>query len=91
MTNENVEKVRKVIDEDRHIEKSLKIKATTINKIFHDHLKYRNVVLRWVTYYLTEAQKVSRVDWCKFNNDQSKQVYDETLIYNYDLETESQY
>ena len=41
LTNENVEKVRKVIDEDRHItyyqiEERLNIKATTINKMIHD-------------------------------------------------------
>ena len=46
------------------IDESLNIKVITINKTIHDHLKYRNIVSRWISQSLTEAQKVGRVESC---------------------------
>ncbi|CAH1979412.1 unnamed protein product [Acanthoscelides obtectus] len=80
VTQENVDAVRKLIIEDRHvtyreIEASLKISKTSIQKILHEQL----------------GQKASRVNWCqktldRFNSGNSKNVYsivsgDESWIY----------
>ncbi|CAH1992498.1 unnamed protein product [Acanthoscelides obtectus] len=66
---ENVDAVRKLIIEDRHvtyreIETSLKISKTSIQKISHEELGVRKLVSRWIRHLLTEEQKAARVNWC---------------------------
>ncbi|CAH2000125.1 unnamed protein product [Acanthoscelides obtectus] len=53
VTQENVDAVRKLIIEDRHvtyreIEASLKISKTSIQKILHEELGVRKLVSRWI-------------------------------------------
>ncbi|CAH1981952.1 unnamed protein product [Acanthoscelides obtectus] len=85
VTQENVDAVRKLIIEDRHvtyreIEASLKISKTSIQKILHEELGVRKLVSRWIPHQLTEEQKAARVNWCqktldRFNSGNSKNVY----------------
>ncbi|CAH2013096.1 unnamed protein product [Acanthoscelides obtectus] len=84
VTEENVDAVRKLIIEDRHvtyrqIEASLKISTASDQKILHEELGVRKL------------QKAARVNWCKktldrFNSGNSKNVNsivsdDESWIY----------
>ncbi|CAH2010680.1 unnamed protein product [Acanthoscelides obtectus] len=85
VTQENVDAVRKLIIEDRHvtyreIEASLKISKISIQKIVHEELGVRKLVSRWIPHLLTEEQKAARVNWCqktldRFNSGNSKNVY----------------
>ncbi|CAH1956399.1 unnamed protein product [Acanthoscelides obtectus] len=105
VTQENVDAVRKLIIEDRHvtyrgIEASLKISKTSIQKSLHEELGVRKLVSRWIPHLLTEEQKAARVNWCKktldrFNSGNSKNVYsivsgDESRIYFYEPENKRQ-
>ncbi|CAH1986618.1 unnamed protein product [Acanthoscelides obtectus] len=96
VTQENVDAVRKLIIEDRHvtyreIEASLKISKTLIQKNLHEQLGVRKLVSRWIPHLLTEEQKAARVNWCQktldhFNSGNSKNVCsifsgDESWIY----------
>ncbi|CAH1987575.1 unnamed protein product [Acanthoscelides obtectus] len=87
MPMENVDAVRKLIIEDKHVTyrevvASLKISKTSIQKL------------------LTEEQKAARVNWCqktleRFNSGNSKNVYsivsgDESWIYCYESENKRQ-
>ncbi|CAH1996830.1 unnamed protein product [Acanthoscelides obtectus] len=102
---ENVDAVRKLIIEDRHvtyreIEASLKISKTSIQKILHEELGVRKLVSRWIPHLLTEEQKAAKVNWCqktlgRFNSRNSKNVYsifsgDESWIYCYEPENKRQ-
>ncbi|CAH1977019.1 unnamed protein product [Acanthoscelides obtectus] len=65
VTQENVDAMRKLIIEDRHvtyreIEASLKISKTSIQKNLHEELGVRKLVSRWIPYLLTEEQKPAR-------------------------------
>ncbi|CAH1984799.1 unnamed protein product [Acanthoscelides obtectus] len=99
VTQENVDAVRKLIIEDRHvtyrkIEVSLKISKISIQKTLHEELGVRKLVSRWIPYLLTEEQKPARINWCqktldRFNFGNSKNVYrivsgDESWIYCYE-------
>ncbi|CAH1979967.1 unnamed protein product [Acanthoscelides obtectus] len=105
VTQENVDGVRKLIIEDRHvayseIEASLKISKTPIQKILHEELGVRKLVSLWIPHLLTEEQKAARVNWCqktldRFNSGNSKNVYsivsgDESWIYCYEPEDKRQ-
>ncbi|CAH2016445.1 unnamed protein product, partial [Acanthoscelides obtectus] len=105
VTQENVDAVRKLIIEDRHvtyreIEASLKISKTSIQKILHEELGVRKLVSRWIPHLLTEEQKAARVNWCektfdRFNSVNPKNVYsivrgDESWIYCYEPENKRQ-
>lgn len=71
-----------------------------IHTILHDHLNVRKLCSRWISHNLTEAQKQTRVKWCKemlkkFNRGRSNLVYkivtgDETWIYSYEPESKQQ-
>lgn len=102
---ENVDAVHELIKHDRQvtyreIEASLGISMTSINKILHEHLNVKKVCSRWIPHNLTNAQKDTRVDWCKkmlqkFSQGASKAVYnictgDKSWIYSYDPETKKQ-
>ncbi|CAH1954496.1 unnamed protein product, partial [Acanthoscelides obtectus] len=86
VTQENVDAVRKLIIEDRHvtyreIEASLKISKTSIQKILHEELGVRKLVS-----LLTEEQKAARVNWCqktldRFNSGNSKNVYSISAVW----------
>ncbi|CAH2011466.1 unnamed protein product [Acanthoscelides obtectus] len=70
VTQENVDAVRKLIIEDRHvtyheIKASLKIPKTSIQKYLHEELRVRKLVSRWIPHLLTEEQKPARVNWCQ--------------------------
>ncbi|CAH1971429.1 unnamed protein product [Acanthoscelides obtectus] len=105
VTQENVDAVRKLIIEHRHVtyrevEASLKISKTSIQKILHEELEVRKLVSRWIPHLLTEEQKTARVNWCqktlyRFNSGNSKNVYsivsgDESCIYCYEPENKLQ-
>ncbi|CAH1976129.1 unnamed protein product [Acanthoscelides obtectus] len=92
VTQENVDAVRKLIIEDRHvtyreIEASLKFSKTSIQKMLHEELGVRTLVS-------------PRVNWCqktlvRFNSGNSKNVYsivggDESWIYCYEPENKRQ-
>ncbi|CAH1983316.1 unnamed protein product [Acanthoscelides obtectus] len=96
VTQENVDAVRKLIIEDRHviyreIEASLKISKISNQTILHEELGVRKLVSRWIPHLLTEEQKATRVNWCqktldRFHSGNSKNVYsivsgDESWIY----------
>lgn len=102
---QNIEAVRKLIMDDRHvtyreIEATLGISMTSINSILHDHLAVKKICSRWIPHNLTKEQKDARVEWCnkmlkKYNRGDSKAVYniytgDESWIYAYDPETKQQ-
>ncbi|CAH1955779.1 unnamed protein product [Acanthoscelides obtectus] len=102
---ENVDAVRKLIMEDRHvtyreIKASLKISKTSIQKMLHEELRVRKLVSRWIPHLLTEEQKAARFNWCqktldRFNFGKSKNVYstvsgDESCIYCYEPENKRQ-
>ncbi|KAJ0171150.1 hypothetical protein K1T71_013349 [Dendrolimus kikuchii] len=84
----------------QQIRTSLGIGMTQVHKILHKHLAVRKLCARWIPHYLTEAQKLRRVDWCRemiqrFNGGDSKAVFDiltgdESWIYCYDPETKRQ-
>ncbi|CAH1959169.1 unnamed protein product [Acanthoscelides obtectus] len=64
VTQENVDAVRKLNIEDRHvthrkIETSLKISKTSIQKNLHEELGVRKLVSRWIPHLLTEEQKAA--------------------------------
>ncbi|CAH1989727.1 unnamed protein product [Acanthoscelides obtectus] len=102
---ENINAVRKLIIEDRHvtyreIEASLKISKSSIQKNLHEELGVRKLVSRWIPHLLTEEQKAARVNWCqktldRFNSGNSENVYsivnsDKSWIYCYEPENKRQ-
>ena len=102
---ENIDAVRELIMQDRHvtylqIEACLCISPTSIHSILHEHLAVKKVCSRWIPHNLTIAQKKARVDWCKemlkkYDRGASKDVYkivtgDESWIYAYEPETKQQ-
>ncbi|CAH1980919.1 unnamed protein product [Acanthoscelides obtectus] len=75
VAQENVDAVRNLIIEDRHmtyreIEASLKISNTSIEKILHEELGARKLVSRWIPHLLTEEHKSARVN-CVVSGDES--------------------
>ncbi|CAF3727890.1 unnamed protein product [Rotaria sordida] len=69
LTDENIELVRQVIEDDPHstynditIENGLS--RGTIERIIHDCLKMRKVTSRWVAHQLTDKQKQERLRVC---------------------------
>ncbi|CAF1413611.1 unnamed protein product, partial [Rotaria sp. Silwood1] len=78
LTDENIERVRQVIEDDRHstyddITVETGLSRGTIERIIHDCLKMRKVTSRWVAHQLTEEQKQERLGICcqnleKFRN-----------------------
>ncbi|CAH2013021.1 unnamed protein product [Acanthoscelides obtectus] len=67
VTQENIDAVRELIIEDRHvtyreIEASLKVSKTSIQKILDEELGVRKLVSRWIPHLLTEEQKAARVN-----------------------------
>ena len=85
---ENIDAVRELIMQDRHvtyrdIESYLSISSTSIHSILHDYLAVKNISSLWIPHNLTNAQKKFRVDWCKemlekYNDGASKEVYEIT-------------
>src|ERR1700704_6938374 len=62
----NIDAVRELIMEDRHvtyleIEASLGISATSIHSILHEHLAVKKICSRWIPHNLTISQKKARV------------------------------
>lgn len=102
---ENVDAVRQLIQEDRHvtyhqIAASLGIGMTAIQTILQEELRVKKLFSRWIPHLLTAEQKLARVKWCKatlkrFNRGSSKLVYDivsgdESWIYAYEPESKTQ-
>lgn len=105
ITQENVDAVQKLIEEDRHvtyreIQTSLGIGMSQIRKILHEELWVIKLISRWVPHNLNEEQKAARVTWCqknleRFNQGLSNAVYnivsgDETWIYSYEPDSKTQ-
>jgi [histone H3]-lysine36 N-dimethyltransferase SETMAR len=69
-TEENIQLVRRIIDEDPHstyddIEAETQLSHGTISKIIHEYLKMKKVISRWVPHELTPEQKRLRVEICR--------------------------
>lgn len=105
MTQENINAVQKLIEEDRHvtcreIQSSLGIGMSQIQKILHDELWVRKLVSRWIPKLLNDEQKAARVRWCRrtlarFNSGGSNAVFnivsgDESWIYSYEPDSKRQ-
>lgn len=105
VTPENVIKAEWLIKESRNIthreiQDELKIGSRAVSTILHDHLQVRKLSSRWIPHFLTQEQKDTRVDWCKFmlkklDEGDSRQVSyivtsDESWIYSYDPFTKQQ-
>ena len=72
MTDENIELVRQVIDNDPHstydeIIADTSLSRGTIERIIHDHLKLKKLASRWIPHELTDEQKQERVKICREN------------------------
>lgn len=62
VTPENIDAVRKLIEEDRHvtyqeIQATLGISGTSTHSILHEHLHVRKLCSRWIPHKLNDAQK----------------------------------
>lgn len=105
VTPENIELIRKLVEEDRHItiqqmEGALGIGSAAVQSILHEKLHLRKLACRWVPHQLTPDQMQARVQWCKemlkrFDEGRSKRLYDvvtgdESWIYQYDPLTKVQ-
>ncbi len=105
VTQENIDAVERMIDEDRRvtyqqIQEELGISSAATNIILREKLGVRKLVSRWIPHLLTEEQKQKRLTWCKFMKEkfregQFKLVWDiltgdETWIYQFDPETKHQ-
>jgi [histone H3]-lysine36 N-dimethyltransferase SETMAR len=71
-TEENINLVREVIDQDPHATYDDIVEETSLSRwavgtIIHDHLKLEKVSSRWVPHELTPQQKQDRVNFCKEN------------------------
>ena len=72
ITDENIELVRTIIDEDPHstnddIEAETSLSHRTIFRIIHEYLKKKKITSRWVPHELTPEQKHLRVKFCREN------------------------
>ena len=72
LTDENIELVREVINNDPHSTYDDIIAETflshgTIERIIHDCLKMKKITSRWVPHQLTDEQKQERVQLCREN------------------------
>ncbi len=72
LTDENIELVRQVINNDPHstyddIIAETSLSHGTVERIIHDHLKMRKVTSRWVPSQLNDEQKQERVRLCREN------------------------
>ncbi|CAK1604551.1 unnamed protein product [Parnassius mnemosyne] len=105
VTQENVDAVRKLIEEDQHvtyreIQATLDIDMSQIQIILHEQLGVKKLFSRWIPHSLCEEQKAARVTWCvrtleRFHAGSSNAVYnivsgDESWIYAYEPETKNQ-
>lgn len=105
VTQENVDAVRQLIKEDRHvsyreIQECLGIGMSQIQIILQEQLGVRKLFSRWIPHLLSEEQKTTRVNWClrtlnKFNGGSSNAVFsivsgDECWIYAYEPENKNQ-
>ena len=105
VVSENIDVVRELILQDRHvayreIEASLDISYTSIHSILLEHLAVKKIWSCWIPHNLTIAQTKARVDWSikmlgKYDRGASKDVYkivtgDESWIYEYEPETKQQ-
>lgn len=71
-TEENIDWVRSLIEEDPHstyddLEVETELSRGTIYNIIHNHLKLKKVTSRWVPHKLTPQQKEERVRICVEN------------------------
>jgi len=105
VTLENLEVVHQLVVVDPHttyqqIENIMQIRSAATEVILHEYLGLRKSRCRSMPYFLTEAQKRDRVDYClemleTFDGCRSKRVYDiitgdESWFYYYDPETKRQ-
>lgn len=105
VTDENIDKVKKFVLEDRRIKmwqivQALKISKERVGEILHAHLHMKKVSARWVPKMLTPLDKQRRVECsreflelCKTNLDEvcSRIVTaDETWIRQYDPESKQE-
>lgn len=71
-TEENIQAVRSLIDQDPHstyddIEEETSLSRGTIQTIIRNYLKLKKITSRWVPHELTPKQKQQRVNICKEN------------------------
>lgn len=71
-TDENIERVQHVIEDDPHctyddIIAETSLTRGTIERIIHDGLRMRKVTSRWVAHQLNDEQKQERLRICRQN------------------------
>ncbi|CAF1347479.1 unnamed protein product [Didymodactylos carnosus] len=72
LTDENIEQVRQVIEDDPHstyddIIAETSLSHGTIERIIHDCLKMRKVASSWIAHKLSDEQKQQRLRVCRQN------------------------
>lgn len=72
VTDENIAKVREVIEEDPYvtydeIEVETSLSRGSISRIIHDCLKLKKIASVWVPHQLTEKNRLDRVAMCREN------------------------
>lgn len=105
VTQEMVEKVEKIVLDDRRvtvrfIAEELKISIGSVHSILQDHLGMKKVSARWVPRMLTDAQKQTRLKISKSSLELLQKdpdlflarfiTMDETWLHHYDPETKQQ-
>ncbi|CAF3142115.1 unnamed protein product [Rotaria sp. Silwood2] len=103
LTDENIERVRQVIEDDPHstyddIIAETSLSHGTIERIIHDRLKMRKITSRWVAHQLTDEQKQKRLQICRQNLEKFRNgtwrlcdiiTGDETWIYHRQIDRKS--
>jgi histone-lysine N-methyltransferase SETMAR len=69
-TEENIQRVQALIEEDRHLSYSdlealTSLSHGTIHTILHDHLKLRKIAARWLPHELTAQNQAKRLNFAK--------------------------
>lgn len=85
VTQENIDAVRQMIKDDRHvtyweIQECLGIRMSQIQIILREELGVQKLFSRWIPHLLSDEQKATRVNWCrktlnKFNGGGSNAVF----------------
>ena len=71
-TTANIELVRQVVEDNPHvsyeeIEAETSLSRGTIERIIHDSLNLRKITSRWIPHFLTDENRVQRVEACREN------------------------
>ena len=105
VTEENIEKVNKLILSDRRVRiqdimSELQIGSRAVNDIIHNRLGYNKVCARWIPHQLTSDQKEARMNICQdllehYESDGDTFLHhivtgDETWVHQFEPESKAQ-